>query len=469
MRTAIITCLLALGFVAPATASEPGASSGDDPVLAAIVKDALERNPDLARIRATVAADEERVPQVGALPDPTLLLGIQNDGFNGLQIGTMETSYWQVMITQGLPWPGKRGAREGVARAQAKVTESLLERVRLSTTAEVERAYVDLLRTRDQLKLQAKLEALWKEAEVMARTRYEVGQGAQSDLLRAQLERTRLRQQRIALELTERTRVQALNRLRVHPLDEPIPTTRSLAETGASAAQAAGMVEDAEQRSPELASARMSIAAAERKVDSAKKERFPDFTVSAGIMPRGQLDPMWTASLGITLPVWSSRKQSRAVAESDDRREAEIQGQEGVAQVVRLRAQERQVTLAALVDTVALYRGGLLVQSDAAVRSTMAQYQVGKVTFASVLEVLRGLVGDEGGYLDALADVQRVGIAQREVSLDPFAGGSVRTTGSIPGAGGTGGARGGKGAAAGAQDQGAAPAGGGGGGMGSGM
>ena len=39
-------------------------------------------------------------------------------------------------------------------------------------------------------------------------------------------------------------------------------------------------------------------------------------------------------------------------------------------------------------------RRGLLVQSDAAVRSTMAQYQVGKVTFPSVLEVLRGLVAD---------------------------------------------------------------------------
>jgi hypothetical protein len=72
----------------------------------------------------------------------------------------------------------------------------------------------------------------------------------------------------------------------------------------------------------------------------------------------------------------------------------------------------------------------------------MAQYQVGKVTFASVLEVLRGLVADEGGFLDSLADLQRVAIAQREVSLDPVVGGSARTTGSIPGAAAMGGSRG---------------------------
>ena len=159
---------------------------------------------------------------------PTLTLGIQNDGFNGIQIGTMETSYWQVMLTQPIPWPGKLSAREAAARSQASVAGGETARLRLTTTAEVERAYVDLLLVRGQIALLAKLEVLWKEAEVMARTRYEVGQGSQSDLLRAQLERTRLQQRRVALEGEERTRLQALNRLRVHPLDEPIPTPRPL-------------------------------------------------------------------------------------------------------------------------------------------------------------------------------------------------------------------------------------------------
>ena len=117
----------------------------------------------------------------------------------------METSYWQVMLTQPVPWPGKLSAREATVRAQAGVAGAETARLRLTTTAEVERAYVDLLVVRGQLALLAKLEVLWTEAEAMARTRYEVGPGSQSDLLRAQLERTRLRQRRVALEGEERS------------------------------------------------------------------------------------------------------------------------------------------------------------------------------------------------------------------------------------------------------------------------
>jgi outer membrane protein TolC len=419
---------VALSAVAPAPLDS-------DPQVSALVSEALAKSPDIGRADAAARAEAARAPQVGSLPDPTLTLGIQNDGFNGIQIGTMETSYWLVMLTQPVPWPGKLSAREATARAQAGVAGAETARLRLATTAEVERAYVDLLLVRGQLGILAKLEALWAEAEVMARTRYEVGQGAQSDLLRAQLERTRLKQRRVAIEGEERTRLQALNRLRVHPLEEPVPTPRPLAAFSDPPLRTLDeAVADAERRSPDLAIAELSVQAADRRVDSARKDWFPDLAVTAGVMPRGQIEPMWTVQLGITLPVWGATRQARGVEESQARREADLRGEESVRQLVRLRAQERRTLTSAALQTLGIYRGGILVQSDAAVRSTLAQYQVGKVTFSSVLEVLRGLVVDEGGYLEALAGAQRLAIADREVSLAPpdgLPGGG--SGGSMPG------------------------------------
>jgi cobalt-zinc-cadmium efflux system outer membrane protein len=252
-------------------------------------------------------------------------------------------------------------------------------------------------------------------------------------------------QQRIALEALERARVAALNRLRVHPLDEPIETPRPLADVGAPRlATAAEAAADAEARSPELAQARLAVAAAERRTAVAQRDRFPDLTVSAGVMPRGRLEPMWTASVAIGLPIFSGRKQARAVAEASSRREAEARGEDAVRQLVALRARERHTVLEAVLATLALYRETLLVQSDAAVRSTLAQYKVGKVPFASVLEVMRGYVADEGGFLDALAQAQRLAIADREVSLDaPGELGGGGSGGSVPGSAGLagGGAR----------------------------
>jgi hypothetical protein len=158
------------------------------------------------------------------------------------------------------------------------------------------------------------------------------------------------------------------------------------------------------------------------------------------------------------------------VNEAAIRRDAEVSGEEATRQMVRLRAEERQAVLAALARTNQLYKEVVLVQSDAAVQSTLGQYKVGKVTFASVLDVLRGRIADDAGYLDSLAQARRVAIAQREVSLDPppSLGGAV-TSGGMPGTGASGGGGGGgsKAPNGGAQEQG--PASQSGGGMPSGM
>ena len=460
--------------VTPARAAAPpeeapsASSLPADPLLRSLIRESLGRRPELLQAQATVRAERERVPQAGALPDPSLTLGIQNDGFRGIQVGKMETSYYQAMITQPLPWPGKRGLRTEVASRQAGLAEARADRARLTVEADVRRAYLELLLVRDQLELLARQEALWEQSEGLARARYEVGSGPQSDLLRAQLQRTRLRQQRLQLEAAERTRLQALNRLRGRDPGEPIPTTVRLADLAEPAVPSlAGAMADAEARSPELAEARISVEQAETRVALANRERYPDLAVSAGVMPRGAFEPMWTLSLSVGLPVWSGRKQSRAVAESEARRDADGQGAEAVRQVLRLRTEERLALLDAAEGTNRLYRGGLLVQSEGAAESTLSQYRVGRVPFASVLEALDGLVADRAAYLESQAQAQRLAIAQWELSLDEPAGGApaMGAGGGVPGAGAMGG-----GAAKGAATTAAAPSqaassGGGGGGM----
>jgi hypothetical protein len=71
------------------------------------------------------------------------------------------------------------------------------------------------------------------------------------------------------------------------------------------------------------------------------------------------------------------------------------------------------------------------VQSQATTESTLAQYEVGKVSFASVLEATAGLIADQEGFLESVASAHRVLIAQAERSLDApampsAAGGTAR-------------------------------------------
>jgi outer membrane protein TolC len=355
------------------------------------------------------------------------------------------------MLTQPLPWPGKRGLRARAAGLSADQAEAGVRRVRLSTEGEVRRAYLDLLLARDRLALLGRLEAIWQKSAATARARYESGETAQSDVLRAQLELNRLRQRRLALLADERGAVQALNRLRGRPVAEPIATAASVRDLAVPAVPALeAAVQDAVERSPELAQARLGRAQAEAVAALARRERFPDLSVSAGVMPRGELDPMWLAGISIGLPIWSSRKQSRAVAEGTARAGAASAAADAVEQLVVLRAAERRSALEALAGSVEIYRGGLLVQSQATADSTLTQYRVGKVPFASVLEANAGLVADEDAYLLAVADAQRVAIAAAEVALEVSGGqAGALVGGAMPGAGAAAGGGMGGGAAAG--------------------
>lgn len=171
MPSLLCLVLLQLTRATPADGGVPPFLEVDppDPVLSALVSETLARSPDQARAQADVSAERERVPQAGALPDPTLVLGIQNDGFDGLKIGIEPTSFWQVLMNVPLSWPGKRGFREDAATARVTVAEAALQRVRLSLLGEVERAYLDLQLIRGQLALQTRLESLWQQAEETAR------------------------------------------------------------------------------------------------------------------------------------------------------------------------------------------------------------------------------------------------------------------------------------------------------------
>lgn len=433
----------ALVLAAPALAQAPLPESkpstpmpdpGPDPVLAELLRETLASHPDLQKAGAAVRMDQERIPQAGVLPDPSLSLGLQNDGFKRLEVGRMETSFYSVAFTQPLPWPGKRGLRKEVAAIGADLSEAARSRVQLGLEADVRRGYAALLLVRGQKRLLEQQALFLEQAEHLTRTRYEVGQGSQGDLLRAQLELTRLKQAAWALEAEERTALAGLNRLRQHDPADPIETTAALADLPEPEALAPDQVE---ALSPELAGARAGVRQTEKLLDLAKLDRRPDFAVTAGLMPRGGLDPMWQVGVSISLPIYGRHKQQRAVAEHEHHRQGQGAEVESVRTLLRQRTEERSIQIQLLRRTRDLYRGGLLVQSEASFKAALAQYESGRGPFLGALEALNGWVGDQGAYLQTLAQLQAQHIALREAALGatpPISGGALASASIAPGA-----------------------------------
>src|SRR5262249_4959250 len=279
----------------------------------ALVAEALERNPDVLALREAVVAARARPDQAQALADPTLSVLYTNDGWSP-SLGSREMTTFALMCRQALPYPRQRRLRGEMAALEAGQVEQQLERARLGVAASVKRAYYGLVLSRALAVLVHEQEDLWKQIEGVARARYAVGQGAQPDVLRVQIEVTRVEEQRTAQLAEAEIRVAEINRLRDRPAATPVETESRLVLRPANESLD-GALERLSAVSPELKGASLSEARASLQVALAGKSYKPDFSVQAGYMNRGGLDPMWQAGASVTLPL-QRRRLAGAEAEA---------------------------------------------------------------------------------------------------------------------------------------------------------
>ncbi|HET6330985.1 MAG TPA: TolC family protein [Holophagaceae bacterium] len=375
-----------------------------DSQLATLIRDALATNPQLKASQASIEVERAKVSQAGALPDPMASLGYQNDGFRKFTYGESGFAFAQVGLSQAFPYPGKRKLREQIAQAGVAAADAALDRVRLDLIADVKRSYYDLLRVQGQRTLLDAQAKLWDQVAEATQARVEAGTGTTADLLRAQLEKTRLKQREADLEGRAVALEAELNRLAGHGPGSSLETAAALdALPLPQPPDAAQAVTDAIANSPELSEARHHLVHYRQQVDLAKLDLRPDFTVGAALMPQGSLPGMWSVSVGFNVPLWSGRKQKQAVAGARAQAQAEDYRITDLEQRLASLTRARAARFAADLQVARLYQKGLLAQSDAAYQAALTQFSTGTEPFRQVLEALSNRIKDRSDYLDALA------------------------------------------------------------------
>ncbi|MFA6958725.1 MAG: TolC family protein [Thermoanaerobaculia bacterium] len=393
-----------------------------DPQLDALVAEALQMHPDVARANALVLAAQARVEPAGALPDPFLGTTYQVEGSN-FGLGSMPDTWLGFMYSQPLPWPGKRGLEKQVAESDAKALGAgLVGRTALSIEADVRRSYYDLVLARSILQLIEERRQSWKQIEGVVRERYSVGLGAQQDVLRAQVELLRIDEAVAAQQAIVESRIAALNYMTGRPPNAPLETAQKLVPRQVEL-DSASVLEAVWNRSPEIAAARQSIETGQLRVSSAHKAYKPDFVVSGGPMYRGDLDPMWQVGFGVSLPLFSKSKQDYRLREAEELASASNSELQSIVQTVALRTRERLANLEAAQKVAKLYSEGVIPLDELSFESAIASYQTGKLPFISVLEALNSLYGDRETLLSRSAEIETWLIAIDEASLQPSGGG----------------------------------------------
>jgi len=390
--------------------------------LAELVREALDRNPEVQMARRMVEAKRARIPQAGALPDPMLMYGVVNEGRPApfQTLGEAGFSEVYVGVSQDIPYPGKRGLREKVAREEASAAEWAHEATRRRVVSEVVQAYYDLYAVHEALSIVERNLQLLDQLAKVAGARYAVGRAAQQDVLDAEVELSRLEERRTLLLQRQGVVEALLARLLYRTDPVPLGRPRSVVKTPLEASLEQVLTQ-AQEESPFLRERERFLAQAERRVDLARRERLPDLGVNFAYHNRGELDPWWTFGGTLTLPIYAGRKQKKAIEEAA----ADLGGSRNALEATR--AQVRyEVTDAYLTASTAdrllrLYDEGILKQARLSLDSAMAQYEVGKVDFLTLVTSWRRLLDYDLTYHEQLAEHEKA-LARLAIHVPAAAG-----------------------------------------------
>ena len=414
-----LLAIVVFGTLVSAPGAAPGqtvpAAGEGDPFLQALVVEALAHNPDLHAAQSGIAAAQTATARARVLPDPMVSMTYTNDGW-APSLGSMPMTTLGFMVSQQLPYSGKRQLRADLAASQARQFEPSLARARLAIEAAVTRAYYGLLLARELQSLTIEQRTLWQQIEIVVRERYAVGQGAQPDVLRVQTEVTRIEQRAIEQAAEAELRLGEINRLLARPFDTPVETTTRLQLTPLVGSPQ-DAVDQARAINPELAGARLAIGTSVAAAALARRELKPDFTVQGGYMNRGGLDAMWLAGVGVSWP-FNKKARESAIAEAEIRAKGGQHVIESMELQLAYRTRERFTRAKTAEKLVALYDGGIVPQDEMTVEAAIANLQTGRVPFVSVLEAMTALYGDRWTRTGLMADHARLRASLREASLD---------------------------------------------------
>jgi outer membrane protein TolC len=344
---------------------------------------ALSDNPEVRAAEARRRAMAERPAQEGALPDPMLMARYHNEDW-GITFGRSEFSFVEVGLEQELPFAGKRGLRRSIAEREAEREGAMRDMTALMVLAQVGMQHAELValeRTREAL---GESESVLETLIAQAAARYSVGEAEQQDVLRTRLERDMIRER---LEMVSRERAAAraalaalLGLARAEDLPpaadfEAVRAPPPLAELRARAAE----------RSPALRAAEEELRRSGEAVRLARREYFPDFALTAAYMDKRELLPEWELGVRVSIPLYASSKQSRALAEASfaeraaeqERRRAELDTEARLAELHAAAESSRRL--------LALYRDSLIPSASLTFDSARASYATGRVDLMTAL------------------------------------------------------------------------------------
>ncbi|WP_442499092.1 TolC family protein [Methylobacter sp. sgz302048] len=359
--------------------------------LEAAAELAVRDNPDLAQMLARARAMADIPSQAGTLPDPELSFSAMSLPVDNFDTRQEDMTQLLVGITQAIPFPGKLALREQAAAYEAAAAAHNAAEVRRRLLSDVKITWWLIFYLDRALGIVDNNQSLLHQFVDIARTKYEVGEGLQQDVLLAQLELSKLLDQKINLAALRRNAVAKLNALLDRPANGDLKLPADVAMQLPTVLPEDKLYAQAEASRAMLEGGRQDINAAQSRLELAKKDYLPDFMVDASYGARDDTlagdrrSDLLSLGVRVNVPIFAAQKQAKAV----DQRTSELMQQKYALQDqwnnVRSQISQSYSDYRRAREQFVLFETGIVPQAQQTVASMLSGYQVNKVDFLNLV------------------------------------------------------------------------------------
>ena len=377
----------------------------DELDLDALIQEALKNNPNLSVLRARLTAFEAKIPQAGALEDPSFRFEVSNLPLRNVNLSSTPMSGNQFVLSQKFSLPGKQRARERSAQFASDSVAWLLRDRELAIVNAVKQPFLELAYVTRAIAIMEKNRVLLQDLVRIARTKYAVGKGLLQDVLKAQVSLSALDTELIAFRAEKQLAEARLNLVLNRPVQSPLDTPPDTIDLSGVPMTVDALQAQVDEAHPSLKAMEQSIMMWQAQVEVARRNLWPDMTVNLGYRQRvfTPNDPVKgsdfiSVGIGIPLPVFGGRKQRQQIAEARaNMREAEAQ-KAAERQQIHYEIQRLIIQAGQHRESAELFRTAMLPQAEHSLASALSGYRVDKVDFLTLLNNQMTLLNFEMAY-----------------------------------------------------------------------
>ncbi|MDT8424108.1 MAG: TolC family protein [Desulfuromonadales bacterium] len=395
------------------------------PVLAAgslddLVESALLNNPELQAAKARWQMFGKKIDQAESFADPKLSFAFSSYPIDSLAGDETPMTGNDLRIDQAFPFPGKLAAKGAAARHQALWYKGVYEDTRLQLAGKIKSVWYQRYYVERAIDVTERTLLLLDDIARLTETRYAVGSGRQQDVLKAQLEQSRFLDRRYALQQQQASLAAELRRLiGTDEGDIDVPEQLAIQPVEIDAAE---LYTVALQQRPLFAAYRALIDSYGAKRRFASLDSYPDVNLWVGYRFRDEAPgdrvsgtDFVSTGVSINLPIYR-KKRVAAVAEAEEGAAMARRQLTDFENSLRATVRDYQAQIEKNLTRIELYRSGIIPQAQQVIDVGLIAYQVGDLTFISLLDSLLTLDRYQLGLHRATADYLRT-LAQLEATV----------------------------------------------------